>query len=170
MIREVHTRPILIFGCGNTLFGDDGFGPAVARRLLREPALPPSACVVDAGTSVREFLFDLLLRPRRPESLFIVDAADQPGRRPGELFELDLDGIAPQKASDFSLHQYPSVNLLKELRSDAGVNVRVLAVQAGDIPDRVRPGLSPEVAQAVSEACRWLIRVIEGSHDRHSNR
>jgi coenzyme F420 hydrogenase subunit delta len=30
---EYRDKPIIIFGCGNILFGDDGFGPAVAEEL-----------------------------------------------------------------------------------------------------------------------------------------
>jgi coenzyme F420 hydrogenase subunit delta len=49
------------------------------------------------------------------------------------------------------------VNLLMELRNDAGIQVQILAVQAAHIPDRVEPGLSPPVQAAVPRACDWLM-------------
>ena len=162
MIHEIFDRPVLIFGCGNVLLGDDGFGPAVIERLRRDYRLPRQIAAVDVGTSVRDLLFDLLLVPTKPKRIFIIDAVSQPGRAPGELFELDLHELPVYKTNDFCLHQFPSVNMLEELKSGAGVDVRVLVAQAKEIPDEVRPGLSPEVEAAVSRACAWLREQIEG--------
>lgn len=156
MIAELYSKPILLFGCGNTLFGDDGFGPAVIEALERQGGLPEEVAALDVGTSVRDFLFDLLLSPQKPRRIYVLDAADQPGRNPGELFSLPLDQVAPQKLNDFSLHQFPSVNMLQELKDLGGVEVKILAVQVKNIPEEVRPGLSPEVQAAVPRACDWL--------------
>lgn len=162
MIREIFSRPVLVFGCGNVLMGDDGFGPAVIEHLERHHALPESVLAVDVGTSIRDLLFDLLLAARKPRSIFIVDAVSQPHRRPGELFEVDTSELPAKKVNDFSLHQFPSVNLLDELRKSAGVDVRVLVVQAKEIPNEVRPGISAEVKEAVPAACQRLMEWIEG--------
>jgi len=171
MIQELFTKPVLIFGCGNPLFGDDGFGPAVVEHLMIHYSLPEFVLAVDAGTSIRDLLFDLLLAPVKPSRIHIVDAVCLPDRQPGQLFEPDLDEIPISKVSDFSLHQFPSVNLLREMNSLPLVHVQVLAVQAGHIPDFVQPGLSPEVHKAVEPACKWLLSQIgraEGG-DRHAN-
>ncbi|HKJ65521.1 MAG TPA: hydrogenase maturation protease [Desulfopila sp.] len=53
----------MIFGCGNRIMGDDGFGPAVIDMLSSRYRLPDSVVAVDAGTAVREYLFDYLLSP-----------------------------------------------------------------------------------------------------------
>lgn len=161
MIQELYSKPLLVFGCGNTLFGDDGFGPAVIELLEKQYRLPPQAAVMDVGTSIREFLFDLLISPQKPRKIIILDAADQAGREPGELFELAVADISPQKINDFSLHQFPSVNLLQELQTLGGVEVRVLAVKVGCIPDHVRPGLTPQVAAALPRACAWVLRQLD---------
>ncbi len=42
-------KPILILGCGNTLFGDDGFGCAAVEYLETHYALPEAAERVAAG-------------------------------------------------------------------------------------------------------------------------
>jgi len=155
-------KPVMIFGCGNPLFGDDGFGPAVVDYLLAHYSPPDHVLAMDAGTAVRDYLFDILLSPVKPEMVFIVDAVKSPGRRPGELFLLDPDSIPADKSADFSLHQFPSVHLLKEMQCEADVAVHVLVVQADHIPDRVEVGLSPAVTNAVAPACKWLITQIGG--------
>ncbi|MFP5211794.1 MAG: hydrogenase maturation protease [Acidobacteriota bacterium] len=157
MIQELFSKPIVIFGCGNTLFGDDGFGPEVIEYLQGRFRIPEAVAVVDIGTSISDILFDYLLAPTKPSHIFIVDAMSRPGRAPGELFELEIEDVPANKSSDFSLHQFPSVNMLLELRNAAGVNVHVLAVQIREIPDVVQPGLSPEVKAAVPVACEWLL-------------
>jgi len=158
-----YTKPVLIFGCGNMLFGDDGFGPAVIEHLVNHYQLPDSVAAIDAGTGIRDFLFDFLLTPSKPDQIHIVDAASLPDRMPGELVELKLDQIPAVKAGDFSLHQFPSVNLLAGLDSDAGISIHILAVQTMKVPAYVQPGLSPEVRNAVDPACRWLLSRIDAA-------
>lgn len=156
---ELFSKTTLICGCGNTLLGDDGFGPAVVERLNSVYAhrLPADAAALDVGTSIRELLFDMILSPVKPRRLIIVDAVDQPGRRPGEIFELRVEDIPAVKVHDFSLHQFPTVNLLQELTEHTGVEVHLVAVQIEEIPPEVRPGLSPPVAQAVERACEAVL-------------
>ncbi len=84
---------ILVLGCGNILFGDDGFGSSVAEHLQSCSLLPENVSVINAGTSVREILFDLILSEQRPRRVIVIDAVDAK-RRPGEIFRIDLDEIA----------------------------------------------------------------------------
>jgi len=148
-------KRVLILGCGNVLFGDDGFGPAVARHCLEECQLPTDVSILNAGTSVRNILFDVLLSEDRPSRIVILDAIDC-DREPGEIFELDLDAYPAHKVDDFSMHQVPTSNLLRELRDLGDVQVSVLACQVAHIPDEVSPGLSAPVTEAVSQAARTL--------------
>ena len=144
-------KPTLILGCGNTLFGDDGFGCAAVEYLETHYALPEDVCLLDVGTGVRKLLFTLCLSPARPRTVLIVDALDV-GRAPGELFEIAPEDIPPLKLDDFSLHQLPTSNLLRELQEQCGVEVRVLACQTAPLPDEVRPGLSEPVRRALPQA------------------
>ncbi len=160
-IQDLFTKPVLIFGCGNILIGDDGFGPSVIDHLLANYELPPEVAALDVGTSVREILFDLVLMPEKPKFIFIVDAVSQTGREPGEIFEMDISKIPPEKVNDFSLHMFPSINLLNDLQDGGGVKIRVLAVQVENMPDEVRPGLSDSVKAAVPRASEWLLHQIE---------
>ncbi len=143
-------KKTLILGCGNMLFGDDGFGPAVIDYLTSNYRIPDDVYVMDAGTGVRKLLFTLLLSPQHPKEIIILDAADK-GRAPGEVFELRLGDLPAEKIDDFSLHQVPTSNLARELK-DAGVRVRVLLCQPGPLPRSVSPGLSEPVRGAVASA------------------
>jgi coenzyme F420 hydrogenase subunit delta len=144
-------KPTLILGCGNMLFGDDGFGCALVEYLEAHYTLPEDVCLLDVGTGVRKLLFTLCLSPVRPRRVLILDALDM-GRAPGELFETDPADIPAIKRDDFSLHQLPTSNLLRELQEQCGVEVRVLACQTGPLPDQVRPGLSEPVRRALPRA------------------
>jgi coenzyme F420 hydrogenase subunit delta len=155
-VSEIGAKPVLVLGCGNILFGDDGFGPAVIERLQSSGNLPKTVCAINAGTSVREILFDLILSERRPETVIIVDAMDK-GRQPGVLFRPSIDDVPVKKMDDFSMHQLPASNLLRELRDLCGVEVVLLVCQVQSIPDSVSPGLSPVVQQAVTHAADSII-------------
>jgi len=149
------SKPTLILGCGNILFGDDGFGCALAEHLERHCHPPESVCVADAGTGVRKLLFTLCISPVRPRRILILDAIDA-GRTPGEWFSIDPASIPAVKLDDFSLHQIPTSNLLRELQEQAGVEVQVLVCQTGPLPDEVCPGLSEPVRCAVPQAAQWI--------------
>jgi coenzyme F420 hydrogenase subunit delta len=156
-LPEYCRKPVLILGCGNTLFGDDGFGCELVDYLERHHAVPEAVCLLDTGTGVRKLLFTVCLSPVRPSRILVLDAVDA-GRSPGELFEIDPAEIPPLKLDDFSMHQLPTSNLLRELSERCGVEVRVLACQTGALPQEVRPGLSPAVCAALPRAAEWVAR------------
>ena len=141
-------KKILIAGCGNKLFGDDGFGPEVVEYLMEHYSIPENVCLMDVGTGIRKILFTLTLSEARPEVIVIIDAVDK-GRKPGEIFEISLDEVPEEKIDDFSIHQVPSSNLLKELQDLCSVKVRVMACQTKTIPEAMRAGLSEQVQKAV---------------------
>ena len=161
MTTDIYTKKILIFGCGNTLFANDGFGPAVIEYLNEHYTLPETVLALDAGTGIRDFMFDLLLMEKKPELLIVVDAVTVPNRKSGEVFEIDLSDVPREKLSDFSLHQSPSSNLLKELKDDGKVDVRVLGMHTDFIPNLIAPGLAPEVEAAVPRACEWIMEQLK---------
>jgi len=156
-LPEFCRKPTLVLGCGNILFGDDGFGCAVVDYVETHYRVPEAVCLLDVGTGVRKLLFTLCLSSARPQRLLILDAIDA-GRSPGEIFEIDPAEIPPVKLDDFSLHQMPTSNLLRELQETCGVEVRVLACQTGPLPEEISQGLSKAVSGAVPQAAAWLVR------------
>lgn len=156
-------KDILVLGCGNLLFGDDGFGPEWVRYFLDNYKIPEDVAFIDAGLSVRNILFDIALSPVRPELIIIVDAVDA-GRTPGEVFEIDIDHLPEKKIDDFSMHQMPTTNLLKELKDECGVDVRIIAVQVQRIPEEVSPGISGVLRNSMEEVTRRVFELVEGKH------
>jgi len=149
-------KPTLVLGCGNVLFGDDGFGCEVIAYLEEHHDVPESVCLLDVGTGVRKLLFTICLSSARPRRILIIDAIDA-GRTPGEIFEIDPSEIPVVKLDDFSLHQLPTSNLLHELQESCGVEVRVLACQTGPLPESISSGLSKAVRDAVPKGAKWLV-------------
>lgn len=160
MYAEILTKRVLILGCGNVLMGDDGFGPAVIKRLKQHYRIPEYAHAEDVGTSVRDVLFNITLLDRRPEHIIILDAVDKPGRSPGEVFEISLEEIPEKKIIDYSFHQYPTTNLLKEIRDRCRIGVTIVAAQvAGDL-EEVKPGLSEPIREAVQRAADEVMEIL----------
>ena len=154
---EWYDKSILILGCGNVLLEDDGFGPTVAQQLQRDFTIPSDVCVLDTGTSVREILFDTILADKKPSKIVIIDAMDC-GLEPGELFSLNIDSYPKVKLDDFSLHQVPTSNLLRELRDLCGIEIVVVACQVVGACDSVNPGLSEPVNKAVGQAVEMIAK------------
>ncbi len=160
-IPDVFKKPILILGCGNILFGDDGFGPAVIQHLEKHYKIPENICAIDTGTGVRELLFDIVLAEKKPEKIIIVDAVDT-SQKPGEIFEIEIDAIPHNKVDDFSMHQVPTSNLLKELKNFSNVDLTVIVCQVKNIPELVKIGLSEEVEKSIPEACNLILKKAGG--------
>jgi len=158
-----HAR-ILILGVGNMLFGDDGFGPEVVEHLTRHYYLPHDVCALDVGTGARKILFTVTLSETRPEEIVIVDAVDW-GSGNGKIFEVPVESLPVTKVDDFSLHQVPTSNMLRELQDQCGVKVTVIACDVGLIPQMIEPGLSAQTSEAVIAASQWIAERFNLNHN-----
>lgn len=155
---EYDTKPILILGCGNILFGDDGFGPKVIEYLQNNYKIPDDIEVIDAGTGVREILFDIILSEKKPKKIIIIDAVDYK-RQAGEIFELEIEEIPRNKIDDFSMHQLPTSNLLSELQKICKVEVSIIVTQIEYIPEEVKPGISKTLINSIPEVCELILKL-----------
>lgn len=170
LIPDCYKQPILVLGCGNILFGDDGFGPAVIEYLQKNYKVPEHVCVMDTGTGVREILFNIVLSRKRPEKIIIVDSVDLgPTRQAGEIFEVSTEDMPKNKINDFSLHQVPTSNLLRELQELCKVEVIIIACQIESIPEMVEVGLSKNLIEAIPEACKMIIKKLKLKDDNRTN-
>lgn len=151
-------KDIIVLGCGNILFGDDGFGSSVAEHLQSCTLLPENVSVINAGTGVRGMLFDLVLSEQKPRKIIVVDAVDL-GRRAGEVFKINIDELPKNKTDDFTLHEMPTSNLLQELKDFCNVEVIIIAGQIESIPEFVRLGLSDALAKSVAVAAEEVLNL-----------
>ncbi len=146
---------VLILGVGNILFGDDGFGPAVVEALQKDYAIPEDIYVMDVGTGVRKLLFTLILGDSYPKEVVIVDAVDW-GDQIGNVKIISAEQLPATKIDDFSLHQIPTSNMLRELQDQCQVEVNVVVCDVGELPQLIEPGLTYLTSQAVQTASRKI--------------
>ncbi|MCL2475363.1 MAG: hydrogenase maturation protease [Chloroflexi bacterium] len=154
---EYYHKDILVLGCGNILFGDDGFGNAVSVYLNQNYKLPDNMAAIDVGTSVREIIFNLLLSEKRPKTIILADAL-QSGRQAGEVFIAKADDVTANKIHDFSLHMTPTINMLKEFTELADSQVIIIAAEPQSAPDEFKEGLSVPMQRAVREAAEYIMQ------------
>lgn len=158
VVPEYAAKRVLVLGVGNVFFGDDGFGPAAAEYLQKNCTIPDDVYVMDVGVGAGDILFNIALSTTKPQKIIILDSVDLK-RRPGEVFQLSLDELPGNRMADFSLHFFPSPNVLKELRDQMGIKVIIVACQAGRMPDSVSPGLSEAVQKALPKAAEIVLEL-----------
>ena len=149
------TGKVLILGCGNVLLGDDGFGPAVAKRCTRFK-LGRSILSIDIGTGLSSFLLEVTYGDLKPRGIVVVDAADL-GRNPGSIYEVSLEDLEARSTDTFGLHDFPSASTFTELERTRGVKIRIIACQPARGMAVVKTGLSGEVQRAVPSAARLAV-------------
>ncbi|MBR0471872.1 MAG: coenzyme F420-reducing hydrogenase, FrhD protein [Methanosphaera sp.] len=139
---------ILVVGCGNVLFKDDGFGPATIDEIekhLDERPLPSNVMTIDAGTSAPHYIFSL------PNPLWkkivIIDIADF-GGQPGDVKILSKDDVPQGKYQD--PHSVSVADPLEELQE---VEIVIIACQPEKVSSPfVEYGLTDKVLEAIPKA------------------
>lgn len=145
---------ILITGCGNPLFADDGFGPAVVEEMAKLE-LPDNIKVIDAGLGGPHFIFTLI-DPEVTKKLIIIDIADF-GAEPGDLAMFRVEDLPAGSYRD--AHSWDLTEPLQRLKD------RVEIVIVGCQPKRVTApefelGLTEEVSSAVPKTVRTVLELI----------
>jgi len=154
-------QPILVAACGNTLAGDDAFGPLVARELAGRKL--EGVEVVDLGMRPAGLLDHL---PGR-RAVILVDAARLEGAAEGE--QMDVDFFAPGRpelcadrtTSTHGLSLAGQLELAQALGMLPAV-VRLVAL----LVESTRIGIEGRVAErAVKDAAAMIVervRIIHG--------
>ncbi|HIE33792.1 MAG TPA: hydrogenase maturation protease [Candidatus Altiarchaeales archaeon] len=76
-----------VIGFGNTIFGDDGFGPRTIEYINENFKLPSDVQIMDGGTATDCLLDEII--DTDTEKLIIVDAYNN-GKKPGEISVLGM--------------------------------------------------------------------------------
>ena len=139
---------VLVIGCGNVLFKDDGFGPAAINKLeeqLEERPLPDNTMTIDAGTSAPHYIFSL---PNPMwKKIIILDIADF-GGKPGDIKILSKEDVPQGKYQD--PHSVSVADPLDELGE---VEIVIIACQPEKVSSPfVEYGVSDSVAEAIPKA------------------
>jgi coenzyme F420 hydrogenase subunit delta len=145
---------IVVAGCGNPLFADDGFGPAVIEEL-QKLTLPDNVKVVDAGLGGPHFIFTLL-DPEVTKRLVIVDIADY-GAEPGSITKLRIEDLPPGSYRD--AHSWDIAEPLQRIKDR--IDITVIGCQPKRVTDPdMEIGLSDEVSKAIPRTVRIVLETI----------
>lgn len=137
-------NPGIILTVGNSLMGDDGAGPMLAKLLAEQPA--PGWQVVDGGSAPENAAHEVALAA--PARVLVFDAADM-GLAAGEIRLIDESAIAEMFI--VTTHDLPLSFLIERLRETVA-EVLFLGIQ----PDLVAFGFP--MSEAV---CRGVERIHE---------
>jgi len=149
------SRRTAVLGIGNRLWGDDGAGPELLKRLMEEWAVreTPSNVrgqyfFIDAG----EFPEDWLIRVAdlQADVILVIDAMELHAE-PGSMAVLEPEALPD--AGCCSTHRLPLRTLLR-LWEERGSKAFVLGIQPKDVI--FKEGLSPEVKTSIDSLVQFF--------------
>ena len=150
-------RRVAVIGIGNRLWGDDGAGPELLRKLkeewgMQEPRLNSQGqCFfIDAGESPEDWL--IRIADLKPDVILVIDAMDLHAE-PGSIAILESEALP--EAFCYSTHRLPLRTLL-HLWEKSGSKALVLGIQPKDVI--FREGLSPEVKMSIDSLALFFYR------------
>lgn len=145
---------IVIVGCGNPLFADDGLGPEVI-EVLNHMQLPDNVKAIDAGLGAPHFIFTLI-DPEVTKKIIVVDIADF-GAEPGTLAKLALEDLPPGSYRD--AHSWDLTEPLNRLKDK--VEITIFGVQPKRVSSpEMEIGLTEEVQKAIPKVVRHVLAEI----------
>jgi coenzyme F420 hydrogenase subunit delta len=148
---------IVIVGCGNPLFGDDGFGPAVIEEM-EKITLPDNVTIQDGGAGAPHFIFNFL-NPEVTKKLIVVDIADF-NAKPGSISRITGKDLKPGAYID--PHSWDGVDQL--CRISEQIDTTVVLCQPSKIivkgDAEVDMELSDDVRNAIPKAIQVILETI----------
>lgn len=141
---------VVVVGAGNPLWGDDGAGPALIRRL--EGKVP--VLLVDGGEAPEGYWGTIAAY--RPEAVLVVDAVDW-GGEPGSVAIL---GEVEERGPALSTHRISLNLLLNLLRAQTGADAFALGIQPKVLV--FQGDMSAEVQKTVELLGDLLVDILAG--------
>lgn len=136
----------LIVGCGNTLYGDDGFGPEVIRYIKENNIeFPGDTCVIDGATSAPHYIFTL--PQEKWKNIIIIDIASL-NEEAGTIKVLNLDQIHEENRY-MDVHGLSATYPLHDLKDK--VNIKLIVIQPENIPFEMEMGLSKTLEDKIPQ-------------------
>jgi hydrogenase maturation protease len=148
---------VLVFGAGNILLGDEGFGVHMIRRLEENYAAPENVELYDGGT------MGIFATHKLEEAghIIIIDTLNTDGQ-PGEIRTYGLDDIRLNRIpAKMSPHQIglQEVLLISEVRGNVPESVKLFGV----IPQSLEGSLelTPLLEEKLAEVEKLLLKELE---------
>jgi hydrogenase maturation protease len=143
---------LLVAGIGNIFFGDDGFGPEVARALAADRF--PGVKIEDYGIRGLHLAYEMLAGYDR---VFLIDAVPR-GGPPGTLYVIEPGPPASPVVPD--AHRMDLENVFAFLRVIGGEAPPITLVGCEPSSADETMGLSPPVRDAVAPAADLVRRLL----------
>ncbi|NVL93516.1 MAG: hydrogenase 3 maturation endopeptidase HyCI [Desulfobacterales bacterium] len=145
MFKNILRGKVVIVGVGDTLRGDDGFGPALIARLK---GMVKAVCL-GAGSAPENFT-DKIVK-EKPDTILIVDALHL-GLPPGEYEILKKDDIVD---CGFSTHDISPRMFIEYLENQTKASIYMLGVQPKNL------SFGQEIADSVKNTLAAITDLIK---------
>lgn len=157
-LKDVLKGKVVIFGVGNIMRGDDGFGPALIERLIQSQPPPDlkekvRAVYIDAGSAPENYLSEIV--KEGPDTILIVDAVHL-GLAPGEYEILKKPDIVN---CGLTTHDISANILIDFLEKQTKAGIYLLGVQPKNI------SFGDEMSDEVKKALVEISELITGAID-----
>ncbi len=155
MTKDQGKGKVIVCGIGNTLLQDEGVGVHVLRELKNAP-LPPSVELIEGGTMLLDFLFQL----QEARQVILIDAIKADGP-PASIYLVDGKELLHGQADHpLSLHQVGVVQVLQILALEKDpppcliIGIEPASLEWGmELSEIVREKM-PEILQVVQDQIR----------------
>jgi hydrogenase 3 maturation protease len=142
--KELAKKPkVVILGIGNSMRGDDGFGPLVIKKLKKAGI----KCTLINGETIPENYSGTIIKAK-PELVILLDCANFGGYA-GELRHIKGKDIP---CLSLSTHQLPISFLTTYLQEEIGAKILIIGVQGKEF------GFG-EVSKEVKESAEKLTQL-----------
>ncbi|HET9947313.1 MAG TPA: hydrogenase maturation protease [Longimicrobiales bacterium] len=155
-MRDASVPPsrVLVAGVGNTLLGDDAFGPEAVRRLAHG-TLPEGCHAANFGARPLDLAYRVMAGGY--ETVILVNAVAR-GGTPGTLYVLEPEDLETQTPF-VAAHGVRPQQVAGTIRTLGGQPCPMLVVGCEPAHLGPEPGLSPAVEEALDEAVH-LVRAL----------
>ncbi len=155
-------KDIMVLGCGNILFADDGFSVHVIEKLqnILPKEIKKYVSLVDAGAGAPQQVLSLMDEHTKTKKIILIDVIDY-NLKPGEIKIFGMEYLPNPKHNKLDIHDWPLSRALREVCENYNIDLTVIGCQYKYIsePD-VYIGLSEEVERAVDIAVNEVLKEI----------
>ena len=144
--------PVVVIGVGNPFRRDDGVGPAVLEALRDRDDLPPGTRLVDSDGEPTSTIIAW-----EDASVAVLIDAVRTGAPPGTVHLVDPDAV-PDAGRPGSSHALGPGEAVRLGRATGRVPDRLVLIGVEVVDTAMGVGLTPEVAGAVDEVVRLVVR------------
>lgn len=145
----------LIVGCGNTLYGDDGFGPEVINYIKENQiCFEGDTIVIDGATSAPHYIFTL--PEDKWKNIIIIDIASL-NEEAGTIKVLDLDEVHEEDRY-MDVHGLSATYPLHDLNDK--INIKLVVIQPENVPLEMEMGLSKTLEDKIPQTIDKIMEVL----------